>query len=179
MSLDLGNQPSKERTMNYVRQARLGTTAPVDFPVAAEPPRGHAANDSVHRIDSRTILSGCAILLGLVGVWATMQALELRPLSACRALPVQLTFGAETATRIETGSGTACTVAMQPGVAVIEELTITSAAQHGSISPRGRTGVIYRAHGNYRGEDSFALALRGRAGGNAGVAIIRVRVDVR
>jgi hypothetical protein len=179
MSLDLGNQPSKERTMNYVRQARLGTTATVDFPVAAEPPRGHAANDSVRRIDSRTALSGCAILLGLVGVWVTMQALELRPLSACRASPAQLTFGAETATRIETGSGTACTVAVQPGVAVIEELTITSAAQHGSISPRGRIGVIYRAHGNYRGEDSFALALRGRAGGSAGVAIIRVRVDVR
>jgi hypothetical protein len=178
MSLNLGNQPSRERTMNYVRQARLGTTAPVDFPIAAEPPRGRPANDTVRRIDSRMVLSGCAILLGLVGVCATLKALELRPPSACRALPVQLTF-AETATRIETRSGTACTVAVQPGSAVIEDLTITSAAQHGSILPRGRTGVIYRAKRNYRGEDSFALALRGRTGGSAGVAIIRVRVDVR
>ena len=70
-------------------------------------------------------------------------------------------------------------LSVQPRPAVIEDLTITSAAQHGSISPRGRTGVIYRAHGNYRGEDSFALALRGRAGSSAGVAIIRVQVDVR
>ena len=67
----------------------------------------------------------------------------------------------------------------KPGAAVIEELTITSAPQHGSTSPRGRTGVIYRAHRNYRGEDSFAVALRGRASSGAGVAIIRVRVDVR
>jgi hypothetical protein len=68
---------------------------------------------------------------------------------------------------------------VQPGTAVIEDLTVTSAAQHGSISPRGRTGVIYRAHRNYRGEDDFALALRGRADSSAGVAIIRVRIDVR
>jgi hypothetical protein len=179
MSLDRGDQPSRELTMNYVRQARLGTTALVDLPPAAEPPRGRTTNDGIRRIDSRTVLSGCAVLLGLVGVWVTMRALDLQPPSACRALPVPLTFGAETATRIETGSGTACTVSVQPGTAMIEDLTVTSAAQHGSISPRGRTGVIYRAHGNYRGEDDFALALRGRADSSAGVAIIRVRIDVR
>jgi hypothetical protein len=62
---------------------------------------------------------------------------------------------------------------------VIDALTVTAAAQHGSLAPRGRTGIIYRAQGDYRGEDSFALALRGRAGGDDAVAIVRVRVTVR
>jgi hypothetical protein len=62
---------------------------------------------------------------------------------------------------------------------VIEDLTVTVAAKHGSIAPRGRTGVVYRAPVNYRGEDSFALTLRGGPETQHGVAIVRVRVNVQ
>lgn len=127
----------------------------------------------------RIVLGGCAIVLSLIGVWSTMKALELRPPSACGAAPVRLTFGAETAARIETGNGTACMVAVQVGAAVIEDMAVTVTAQHGSIAPRGRTGVVYRARDSYRGEDSFALALRGRSETQRGVAIVRVRVNVQ
>jgi hypothetical protein len=178
MSRDPDNQRHGARAGDFVRQARLGRTIPAGASTLAEMPPGRSARGQ-RRIDSRIVLGGCAILLGLIGAWSTMQALALRPPSACGALPVRLTFGAETATRIETGSGNACTVAVQAGAGVIDDLTVTAAAQHGSIAPRGRTGIIYRPQGNYRGEDSFALALRGRAGGDDGVAIVRVRVTVR
>jgi hypothetical protein len=178
MSLDLDDQQQEPRTTDFVRQARLDMTAPAGVSVASAMQPGRSAG-SRQQIDSRLVLGGCAVLLCLVGVWSTMKALELRPPSTCRALPVRVMFGAEIATRIETGSGTACTLAVQTGAAVIDALTVTAAAQHGSLAPRGRTGIIYRAQGDYRGEDSFALALRGRAGGDDAVAIVRVRVTVR
>jgi hypothetical protein len=178
MPFDREDQSTEARTTDFVRQARLGKTIPADVSTAGQVQRASSTGRS-RRIDSRIVLGGCAILLSLIGVWSSMKALELRPPSACDASPVRLTFGAETATRIETGSGTACAVAMQAGAAVIEDLTVTVAAQHGSIAPRGRTGVVYRARDNYRGEDSFALALRGRSETQHGVAIVRVRVNVQ
>ena len=166
------------RTTDFVRQVRIGKTIADASRAGGMRPERPAGNPP-RRIDSRSVLGGCAILLGLIAVWSTMKALELRPPAACDASPVRLTFGAETAARIETGSGTACAVAVQAGAAVIEDLTVTVAAQHGSIAPRGRTGVVYRAQNNYRGEDSFALALRGRSGTQHGVAIVRMRVNVQ
>src|SRR5437879_273708 len=178
MPFDPEGQSAEARVADFVRQVRLGKTIPADASAAGERQRKHCAADP-RRIDSRIVLGGCAILLSLIGVWSTMKALELRSPSVCDAPPVRLTFGAETAARIETGSGTACAVAMQAGATVIEDLTVTVAPQHGSISPRGRTGVVYRARDNYRGEDSFALALRGRSETQHGVAIVRVRVNVQ
>jgi hypothetical protein len=178
MSFDLGDQSTEARTTDFVRQARIGKTI-ADASTARKMQPERSAGNPPRRIDSRSVLGGCAILLSLIGVWSTMKALELRAPSACDASPVRLTFGAETAARIETGSGTACAVAMQAGTAVIEDLTVTVAAQHGSIAPRGRAGVVYRAQDNYRGEDSFALALRGRSETQHGVAIVRVRVNVQ
>jgi len=178
MSFDPEGQPTEARVTDFVRQARLGNTIPADASPAEGMRRERPAGGS-RRIDSRIMLGGCAILLSLIGVWSTMKALELRPPSACDASPVQLTFGAETAARIETGSGTACTVAMQAGAAVIEDLTVTAAARHGSVARHGHTSVVYRAPDNYRGEDSFALALRGRSEKRQGVAIVRVRVNVQ
>jgi hypothetical protein len=178
MSFDLEDQSTDAQTTDFVRQARLAETIPADVPTARQVQRASSAGDR-RRIDSRIVLGGCAILLSLIGLWSTMKALELRPPSACDATPVRLTFGAETAARIETGSGTACAFTVQAGAAVIEDLTVTVAAQHGSIAPRGRTGVVYRAQDNYRGEDSFALALRGRSETQHGVAIVRVRVNVQ
>src|ERR1700730_13645148 len=178
MSFDLEDQSTDARAADFVRQAHLGKMIPADMPTARQVQHASSVGGP-RRIDSRIVLGGCAILLSLIGVWSTMKALALRPPSACDATPVRLTFGAETAARIETGSGTACTVAVQAGAAVIEDLTVTVAAQHGSIAPRGHTGVVYRARDNYRGEDSFALTLRGRSETQHGVAIVRVRVNVQ
>jgi hypothetical protein len=178
MPFDLQDQPTEARSTDFVRQARIGNTIP-DASTAREMQPERSADNPRRPIDSRSVLGGCAILLSLIGVWSTMKALELRPPSACDASPMRLPFGAETAARSEAGSGTVCAVAMQAGAAVIEDLTVTVAARHGSIAPRGRTGVIYRAQDNYRGEDSFTLALRGRSETQHGIAIVRVRVNVQ
>ena len=111
MSLDLDDHQDKERTMDFVRQARFGTT-PAGYSVAPEPPRPRGAGDVRHRIDSRIVLSGCAVVLSLVGVWSTIKALQLRPPPTCHSSPVRAALGAETTATIETGSGAACTVMM-------------------------------------------------------------------
>jgi hypothetical protein len=177
MPFDPEGQSTETRATDFVRQARLGNTIPADACPARGMRREHFAGS--RWIDSRITLGGCAILLSLIGVWSTMKALELRPPQACDASPVHLTFGAETAARIETASGTACTLTMQAGAAMIEDLTVAAAARHGSVARHGRTSVVYRAPDNYRGEDSFALALRGRSERQQGVAIVRVRVNVQ
>jgi hypothetical protein len=164
--------------MNLARRMRAGSAGIGGFPVAAERPRSRPANDQIRRIDSRIVLSGCAALLSLIGAWSAMKALELQP-PACRVSPVGLALGAETAATMQTGSGMACTVAVRTGSAVIDDITVTAQPRHGSIAPRGRTGAIYRPEPRYRGEDGFALALRGRSGTHEGVAVVRVRVTVR
>lgn len=162
--------------MPFARQGRLGSAGVGALPAAAEPP--HAAGDQLRRVDSRIVLGGCAALLSLIGAWSGMKALDLQPL-ACRVSPLTLTLGTETAATVQTGGGMACTVALQTGSAVIDDIAVTAPPAHGSIVPRGRTGVIYRAEARYRGEDSFALMLRGRSGAQEGAAVVRVRVTVR
>src|SRR5437867_456182 len=131
MSFDLEDQSTEARTTNFVRQARLGNTVPADVSTAGLVQHASSAGES-RRTDSRRVLGGCAILLSLIGVFPTMKAFGLHPPSACNASPVRLTFGAETAARIETRSGGTCTIAVQAGTATIEDLTVTVAAQHGS-----------------------------------------------
>ena len=178
MSLDLGNQQARQQSLNLVPPARFGSAGLAGFPVAAERPRSRAANDQIRGIDSRIVLGGCAVLLSLIGAWSVMKALDLQP-SACQVSPLGLVLGAETAVTMRTGSGMACTVAVQTGSAVIDDIAVTAQPGHGSIAPRGRTGVIYRPQARYRGEDSFELALHGRSGMGEDVAIVRVRVTVK
>src|SRR5258708_31339345 len=112
MSFDLEDQSTEARTTDFVRQARIGKTIP-DASTAREMQPERSAGDRRQRIDSRSVLGGCAILLSLIGVWSTMKALELRPPAACGASSLRLTFGAETAARIENGAGTACALPTQ------------------------------------------------------------------
>lgn len=162
--------------MLSIRQARLSAAS--DFPIAAARPPQRAANDARRAIDSRIVLGGCAIVLSLIGVGATLKALELRPLSACVASPVRLVLNGQTNATISTRGGAGCTIAVQTGAALIDDLTVTSQAQHGTVVPRGRTGVVYRANGKYRGEDSFELSFYGRQGAQEGFAVVRVQVRV-
>jgi hypothetical protein len=165
--------------MLSVRHARLSTSAPADFPLAAERPPHRPANDPRRPVDSRIVLGGCAILLSVIAAGATVKALELRPHSVCNTLPVRLVLGSETATTLATRGGAGCTITVHTGSAAIDSLVVTSAAQHGSVVARGRTGVVYRPHGGYRGEDGFELALHGHDDARQGVAIVRARVDIR
>ncbi len=165
--------------MLSIRQARLSAATPADFPVADARPPQRAANDQRRAIDSRHVLAGCAILLSLIGIGSTLKALELRPQPGCIASPVRLMLNGQTHATIETRGGAACTIAVQTGSAIIDDLTVSSQPQHGTIVPRGRTGVVYRAHGKYRGEDSFELSLHGRTGTQEGFAVVRVQVNVQ
>jgi hypothetical protein len=59
------------------------------------------------------------------------------------------------------------------GIGIVER------PRHGTLFPRVGVGITYRSALGYRGEDSFAIAVRGEAPAGNGTATIRVRVSVK
>jgi hypothetical protein len=51
--------------------------------------------------------------------------------------------------------------------------------RYGELAPRGRTGVFYRPDPKFKGEDSFAFALRGGPSSSHAKSVIRVQVTVK
>jgi hypothetical protein len=61
----------------------------------------------------------------------------------------------------------------------IDDMTITMTPQHGTLAPRGRTGVTYRPSHGFIGNDFFALALRKKPDGRDETSLVKVRVTVK
>ena len=61
----------------------------------------------------------------------------------------------------------------------IEEIAIDVMPQHGTATLRGRTGVTYRPAPRFKGDDSFAFSVRGRAGSTTGRSLVQVRATVK
>lgn len=97
----------------------------------------------------------------------------------CRSGPFLLTFGADTAVAMTVKAGRRCVVTARAANATIGHFEIDGQPAHGRLQRRGRSGVIYSANAQYRGEDSFGFALSGAAPNSRGTAVIRVRVTVR
>jgi hypothetical protein len=61
----------------------------------------------------------------------------------------------------------------------VHEPRIASLPEHGLVQPRGRTDVIYRPNPRFRGEDSFALVVRGRLAAAGDPSLVHIHVVVR
>ena len=55
----------------------------------------------------------------------------------------------------------------------LDGLSIDAAPQYGTLSPRGRTGVIYRPDRAFTGNDTFVFSLHGRSS-----STVRIRASV-
>jgi len=97
----------------------------------------------------------------------------------CRSDPVALSSGPEVQATMTVPAGTACSFWVKEATASFDQLEITSAPQHGAVTARGRTGVIYRPEPQFTGDDVFALALRGESVRREGASLIRVSVTVK
>ena len=73
----------------------------------------------------------------------------------------------------------ACTISVDIGSALISAVSIETSPANGSLVLRGRTGVIYFPHPNFKGKDMFAFALEGTSGLGAGAALVRVTAAVK
>ena len=75
-------------------------------------------------------------------------------------------------------SGQSCTQGLRLRTTAVDVVTITEAARHGLVLVRG-SGFEYRADPNYKGDDSFELAVSGLNVKVPGNSRIRVQVFVR
>jgi hypothetical protein len=154
-------------------------TVRIGFPATLEPRAVRAPGDQGTSSPRRTALLGCVAFVGVLAFGLAARTLDARPLAECRSGPVRLALGSETAATVTIGSGAACAISFFAPAVSMNGVRIMAAPRHGTVTPRGRTGVIYRAAAKYRGEDSFDLALSGRSDGGEGVAIVRVTVGAR
>jgi len=97
----------------------------------------------------------------------------------CRVQPMPLALGTESSASITMPANTPCTVTVAAGGTSIEEIAIDVMPQHGTATLRGRTGVTYRPARRFKGDDSFAFSVRGRAGSTSGRSLIQVRATVK
>jgi hypothetical protein len=96
----------------------------------------------------------------------------------CQIPAVPLAFGANTEISVSMRADVPCTIAVQPGPA-IRRLTLQSKPEHGTVTARGRTGVIYRPNATFRGEDRFTFSLAGGSTGAEETATIQVQAIVK
>jgi hypothetical protein len=94
-----------------------------------------------------TIVSVCALLFALAYGSRT-----------CQIRPLQFVFGI-TDLSVTTSAGIPCTIVVRPGSAAVDALTIERQPKHGTVTARGRTGVTYRPHPAFRGEDEFVFSI--------------------
>jgi hypothetical protein len=97
----------------------------------------------------------------------------------CHAAPIPLKFGGAIDTTMSTIGGQACTLMTHIGSASVEDIVVETSPRFGSVTPRGRSGIIYRPQPAYAGNDYFAVELKGRANSETGAMKLRVAVTVR
>jgi hypothetical protein len=123
---------------------------------------------------SRWLVWGLVVAPAAAMVWSTTGAAR-----DCHLKPIALVLGLDTQISASVPRGVSCSVRTLAGDAIVEDLTIHSPPWHGDLAPRGRTGVFYRPDPKFRGEDSFAFALRGGPGSSHAKSVIRVQVIVK
>ena len=111
----------------------------------------------------------CVVVIIIAG---TMSSHE------CRVMPIQLKLGIDPEISVRMPAGTACPITAKIGSAVIDEIAITDPPERGALALRGRTGVIYRPHASFTGEDAFAFSLASRSNARTTTSVIRVRARI-
>jgi hypothetical protein len=79
----------------------------------------------------------------------------------CRVKPIPLTLGRDAEVAITVPAKTSCTIQVHSGSAMVDDLVVTAPPAHGVLTPRGRTGVVYRPDRGFRGDDAFVFSLQG------------------
>ncbi len=131
------------------------------------------------RLSWRDELPAYLLLLGLAVLWLAGRASGVTLPTDCGALPGALVFGIDTQVTMTAKSGALCPLSMRIAEASIDDLEIVSAPTNGTAITDRRKAAIYRANQNFRGQDSFAVAMRGRSPLFTGTSVVRVNVTVR
>jgi len=123
--------------------------------------------------------AGWLALLAILAAVIVARAFNLVAVPECRITPARLAFVPVTEVKAMVSAGSPCLVSLRLGSARVQKLAITVDPQHGVVTPRGRTGVIYRPQSGFRGEDAFWFSLDGPSNQNPGAAVVRVGITVK
>ena len=77
--------------------------------------------------------------------------------------PIPVVLGTDSEISIGLPVGTPCTILVDVGSKVVEDFTIGTPPEHGTLMLRGRTGVIYRPKPRFSGDDAFAFSISSRS----------------
>jgi len=124
------------------------------------------------------LIAGWLLLVGLFVAGVGIERILSSTPSYCRVNSAYPLMHSDADVAMIVKSGMSCPVLVRTGDAIINDLKIISAPQHGVVVDRGRTGVIYRAGRGFYGEDFFAFELRGKVRAHEIVSIVRVAVTV-
>ena len=104
--------------------------------------------------------------------------------SECEAQPVSMVLGQDAEAIMTVSPRTRCQIATGFATASIDEFRIIDPPKHGTVMQRGRAGVVYQSDGDFRGQDSFTFAMRGKIvdadeGAVGATSVIRAYVTVK
>jgi hypothetical protein len=126
---------------------------------------------------ARAMPAWCFVALSLACAGAMVWA-GILGARDCRVEPIPLALGRHSDVPIALPANTPCAILVKAGGAVLHDITIDAAPQHGTLALRGRTGVVYRPSPGFKGSDAFAFSLHGRSSAAPGTAAIQVRAVV-
>ena len=86
----------------------------------------------------------------------------------CRLAPIPLALGRDSDVSINLPANTPCTILVQTGSAVLDDIAINAPPERGTLTSRGRSGVVYRPLPGFKGNDSFDFSLHGLLNGMRG-----------
>jgi hypothetical protein len=97
----------------------------------------------------------------------------------CRTSPLVFRPGVAAETLMTVARDRACSLYVSPGSAIINSLQIDAVPSGGTLSARGRTGVIYRALSGFNGDDAFTFTLAGKVKEDIATMTVKVQISVK
>jgi hypothetical protein len=155
----------------------FSTAFKADLDRTAVPGRLHRGSARRPKLRPTAVTFGWLSLLAILGAMGAARAVDVH-VPECRTIPERLAFIPVTEVKAATSAGTPCLVSLGLGSARVDKLTITVDPQHGAVTPRGRTGVIYTPQSDFRGKDAFWFSIDGPSNQNPGAAVVRVGITV-
>lgn len=108
----------------------------------------------------------------------TMIAAGLLSSHDCRIEPIRLSLGRNSDVALAAPANTPCTILVRAGSAVVDDISVDAPPERGTLTPRGRTGVVYRPHPGFKGREAFGFSLHGRLNSARASSVIQVRAIV-
>ena len=119
-------------------------------------------------------------LIALAPVAVLVLAIIGAGFADCRTSIGPATPAGEVQAIMEIGAARSCVLRLPAAPETIQDLVVADPPRSGTLTIRGRSGVVYHATNDFDGADAFGLIIRARpAPGGAQVMKISVRIGAR